>query len=66
MSVYYPSDIPDPNYVRIFDIIYHDREQLPGTTMTSKEKLNIAMQLSRSATPRPGWATPSHYTTGHA
>ncbi|CAN6448889.1 unnamed protein product [Victoria cruziana] len=44
---YYPSHIPDPNYVRIFDTTLRDGEQSPGATMTSKEKLDIARQLSR-------------------
>ncbi|KAF3789973.1 2-isopropylmalate synthase B, partial [Nymphaea thermarum] len=45
--VYHPSHIPDPNYVRIFDTTLRDGEQSPGATMTSKEKLDIARQLSR-------------------
>ncbi|KAI4303557.1 hypothetical protein MLD38_039168 [Melastoma candidum] len=44
---YIPNWIPDPNYVRIFDTTLRDGEQSPGATMTSKEKLDIARQLSK-------------------
>jgi 2-isopropylmalate synthase len=39
--------IDDPNYVRIFDTTLRDGEQSPGATLTSKEKLDIARQLSK-------------------
>ncbi|XP_031478799.1 2-isopropylmalate synthase 2, chloroplastic-like [Nymphaea colorata] len=45
--VYYPSYILNPNYVRILDTTLRDGEQSPGACMTSKEKLDIARQLSR-------------------
>ncbi|KAF9617852.1 hypothetical protein IFM89_039034 [Coptis chinensis] len=44
---YIPNKIPDPNYVRIFDTTLRDGEQSPGATMTSKEKLDVARQLSK-------------------
>ncbi|GMP55204.1 hypothetical protein CsSME_00020088 [Camellia sinensis var. sinensis] len=44
---YIPNRIPDPHYVRIFDTTLRDGEQSPGATMTSKEKLDIARQLSK-------------------
>ena len=44
---YSPGSISDPNYIRIFDTTLRDGEQSPGATMTSKEKLDIAKQLSR-------------------
>ncbi|XP_028103719.1 2-isopropylmalate synthase A-like [Camellia sinensis] len=44
---YIPNRIPDPRYVRIFDTTLRDGEQSPGATMTSKEKLDIARQLSK-------------------
>ncbi|EEF31840.1 2-isopropylmalate synthase 2, chloroplastic [Ricinus communis] len=44
---YIPSHIPDPSYVRIFDTTLRDGEQSPGATLTSKEKLDIARQLSK-------------------
>ncbi|KAG6433364.1 hypothetical protein SASPL_104975 [Salvia splendens] len=44
---YIPNHIPDPNYVRIFDTTLRDGEQSPGATMTTKEKLDIALQLAR-------------------
>lgn len=44
---YIPNHIPDPNYVRIFDTTLRDGEQSPGASMTSKEKLDIARQLSK-------------------
>lgn len=53
---YIPNRIDDPNYVRIFDTTLRDGEQSPGATLTSKEKLEIAKQLSKlgasSAAPR--------------
>ncbi len=42
-----PGRIDDPNYVRIFDTTLRDGEQSPGATLTSKEKLDIARQLSK-------------------
>ena len=44
---YIPGRISDPNYVRIFDTTLRDGEQSPGCTLTSKEKLEIARQLSK-------------------
>ncbi|KAL0021115.1 hypothetical protein WJX79_010332 [Trebouxia sp. C0005] len=44
---YIPGRIEDPNYVRIFDTTLRDGEQSPGATLTSKEKLDIARQLSK-------------------
>ncbi|KAL7177013.1 hypothetical protein ACSBR2_030363 [Camellia fascicularis] len=44
---YIPNCIPDPRYVRIFDTTLRDGKQSPGATMTSKEKLDIARQLSK-------------------
>lgn len=44
---YIPNRIDDPNYVRIFDTTLRDGEQSPGATLTSKEKLDIAKQLSK-------------------
>jgi len=44
---YIPNRIEDPNYVRIFDTTLRDGEQSPGATLTSKEKLEIAKQLSK-------------------
>ncbi|XP_010931990.1 2-isopropylmalate synthase A [Elaeis guineensis] len=43
---YIPNHIPDPCYVRVFDTTLRDGEQSPGATMTSKEKLVVARQLS--------------------
>ena len=47
---YIPNRIDDPNYVRIFDTTLRDGEQSPGATLTSKEKLEIAKQLSKLGT----------------
>jgi 2-isopropylmalate synthase len=44
---YIPGRISDPNYVRIFDTTLRDGEQSPGASMTSKQKLDIARQLSK-------------------
>ncbi|KAM6546100.1 hypothetical protein CsatB_026836 [Cannabis sativa] len=44
---YIPNRISDPNYVRIFDTTLRDGEQSPGAALTSKEKLDIARQLSK-------------------
>ena len=44
---YEPGRISDPNYVRIFDTTLRDGEQSPGASMTSKQKLDIARQLSK-------------------
>ncbi|KAL5705367.1 2-isopropylmalate synthase [Ranunculus cassubicifolius] len=44
---YIPNEIRDPNYVRVFDTTLRDGEQSPGATMTSKEKLDVAWQLSK-------------------
>ena len=44
---YIPGQIPDPNYVRIFDTTLRDGEQSPGASMTSRQKLDIARQLSK-------------------
>ncbi|GMP78348.1 hypothetical protein CsSME_00034296 [Camellia sinensis var. sinensis] len=44
---YIPNRIPDPRYVRIFDTTLRDGQQFPGANMTSKEKLDIARQLSK-------------------
>ncbi|XP_027366249.1 2-isopropylmalate synthase 2, chloroplastic-like [Abrus precatorius] len=44
---YIPNHIPDPSYVRIFDTTLRDGEQSPGASMTSKEKLDVARQLSK-------------------
>ena len=44
---YEPGRISDPNYLRIFDTTLRDGEQSPGATLTSKEKLDIARQLSK-------------------
>ncbi|KAL5727048.1 2-isopropylmalate synthase [Ranunculus cassubicifolius] len=44
---YIPNQIPNPNYIRIFDTTLRDGEQSPGATMTSKEKLDVARQLAK-------------------
>eukprot|EP00892_Ulva_mutabilis_P003283 jgi/Ulvmu1/1326/UM011_0054.1 len=44
---YVPGSISDPNYVRIFDTTLRDGEQSPGATLTSREKLDIARNLSK-------------------
>ena len=44
---YIPGEIPDPDYVRIFDTTLRDGEQSPGATLTSSEKLEIAKQLAK-------------------
>lgn len=44
---YIPGRIDDPSYVRIFDTTLRDGEQSPGATLTQKEKLDIARQLSK-------------------
>ncbi|KAF3457951.1 hypothetical protein FNV43_RR02613 [Rhamnella rubrinervis] len=44
---YIPNRISDPNYVRIFDTTLRDGEQSPGASLTSKEKVDIARQLSK-------------------
>ena len=44
---YTPGEIPDPDYVRIFDTTLRDGEQSPGATLTSTEKLEIARQLAK-------------------
>lgn len=44
---YTPNRISDPNYVRIFDTTLRDGEQSPGASLTSKQKLGIAKQLSK-------------------
>jgi 2-isopropylmalate synthase len=38
---------PAENYVRIFDTTLRDGEQSPGATLTSEEKLEVALALSR-------------------
>merc|ERR1740124_331108 len=43
---YHPSQISDPDYVRIFDTTLRDGEQSPGATLTSNEKLEIARNLA--------------------
>jgi len=40
-------EIPDPDYVRIFDTTLRDGEQSPGATLTSQEKLEIARMLAK-------------------
>lgn len=45
--VYVPGEIPDPDYVRIFDTTLRDGEQSPGATLTSQEKLEIARMLAK-------------------
>lgn len=47
---YIPGRINDPHYVRIFDTTLRDGEQSPGASMTSKQKLDIARQLSKLGT----------------
>ena len=44
---YIPGEIPDPDYVRIFDTTLRDGEQSPGATLTSSEKLEIAKMLAK-------------------
>lgn len=44
---YIPGEIPDPDYVRIFDTTLRDGEQSPGATLTSAEKLDIARNLAK-------------------
>jgi len=44
---YIPGEIPDPDYVRIFDTTLRDGEQSPGATLTSQEKLEIAHMLAK-------------------
>jgi 2-isopropylmalate synthase len=38
---------PPENYVRIFDTTLRDGEQSPGATLTSEEKLEVALALGR-------------------
>lgn len=45
--MYIPNKISDPKYVRIFDTTLRDGEQSPGASLTSKEKLDIANNLSK-------------------
>jgi 2-isopropylmalate synthase len=40
-------ELPDVNYVRIFDTTLRDGEQSPGATMTSNEKIEVARALAR-------------------
>eukprot|EP00882_Tetradesmus_deserticola_P025656 GHRQ01028201.1.p1 GENE.GHRQ01028201.1~~GHRQ01028201.1.p1 ORF type:complete len:191 (+),score=43.29 GHRQ01028201.1:181-753(+) len=44
---YAPDRISDPNYVRVLDTTLRDGEQSPGATLTAREKLEIARQLSK-------------------
>ena len=44
---YIPGEIPDPDYVRIFDTTLRDGEQSPGATLTSQEKLEILITLKQ-------------------
>mmetsp|Transcript_49184 Transcript_49184/g.54789 ORF Transcript_49184/g.54789 Transcript_49184/m.54789 type:complete len:673 (-) Transcript_49184:1065-3083(-) len=44
---YIVGEIPDPDYVRIFDTTLRDGEQSPGATLTSQEKLEIARMLAK-------------------
>ncbi|XP_065866948.1 2-isopropylmalate synthase 2, chloroplastic-like isoform X1 [Euphorbia lathyris] len=44
---YIPNRISDPLYVRIFDTTLRDGEQSPGATLTAKEKVDIARQLTK-------------------
>ncbi|XP_058208555.1 2-isopropylmalate synthase A-like [Rhododendron vialii] len=44
---YISNQIPDPQYVRVFDTTLRDGEQSPGASMTSKEKLDVARQLAK-------------------
>ncbi|KAF5942053.1 hypothetical protein HYC85_019695 [Camellia sinensis] len=44
---YIPNRIPDPRYVRVLDTTLRDGKPSPGASMTSKEKLDIARQLSK-------------------
>jgi len=44
---YIPGEVPDPDYVRIFDTTLRDGEQSPGATLTSDEKLEIARNLAK-------------------
>ena len=44
---YVPGEIPDPDYVRIFDTTLRDGEQSPGATLTSQEKVEIARMLAK-------------------
>jgi 2-isopropylmalate synthase len=37
----------DPSYVRIFDTTLRDGEQSPGATLTSREKMQVAVALAR-------------------
>ena len=48
------------DYVRIFDTTLRDGEQAPGCTMSLKEKLEVARQLTRLgvAASLPGVVTP--------
>ena len=39
--------MPPSDYVRIFDTTLRDGEQSPGATMTSSEKLEIALALAK-------------------
>ena len=38
---------PPENYVRMFDTTLRDGEQSPGATLTSAEKLEVALALGR-------------------
>ncbi|TKY57655.1 2-isopropylmalate synthase 2 [Spatholobus suberectus] len=44
---YIPNRIPDPSYVRISDTTLRDGQQFPGASMTLKEKLDVARQLTK-------------------
>ncbi|WIA41837.1 hypothetical protein OEZ86_009166 [Tetradesmus obliquus] len=44
---YVANRISDPNYVRVLDTTLRDGEQSPGATLTAREKLEIARQLSQ-------------------
>ena len=61
---YVPNRIDDPDYVRIFDTTLRDGEQSPGATLTSKEKLEIAKQLSKLGKRRRGGAMAGHAGSG--
>jgi hypothetical protein len=61
---YVPNRIDDPDYVRIFDTTLRDGEQSPGATLTSKEKLEIAKQLSKLGKHLRGGALARHAGSG--
>ncbi|KAF8082330.1 hypothetical protein N665_0832s0004 [Sinapis alba] len=44
---YIPNNLPDKNYVRVFDTTLRDGEQSPGAALTPPQKIEIAWQLAK-------------------